>query len=454
MATLRRTVALPASAQEAFAWHERPGAFERLAPPWDPARVLERSGGIRDGDHLVLELRRGPLRLRWRAEHRDYQPGRSFTDVQTRGPFARWEHRHSFEPDGDDACRLTDHVDYALPGGALGAALAGGALRQQLEHVFAFRQRRTADDLAAHAVCRREGALGVALTGASGLIGSALVPYLTTGGHGVTRLVRTSPAPGEVRWDTTAPRLDGSLEGLDAVVHLAGANLAARRWSVARQHQLHASRVPATRHLAQALAALERPPRVFVCASACGFYGDRGDERLDDDSPAGAGFLPDLARAWEAAAEPLVERGVRVVHLRFGVVLSPTGGALARLLTPFRLGLGGSIGHGRQWFPWIALDDALDALHAALTTTTLHGPLNVVAPQSVTNAEFAHTLGRVLRRPARVPLPAALARLVFGARVDALLLASTRVEPRRLRAQAFRFRHATLDDALRHLLGA
>ncbi len=453
MATLRRTVALPASAAEAFAWHERSGAFERLAPPWDPVRVVERRGGIGAGDHVVLELRRGPLRLRWRAEHRDYRPGRSFTDVQTRGPFARWTHVHSFEPDGDDACRLEDHVEYALPGGALGAALAGGALRRRLEHVFAFRQRRTAGDLAAHASCRREGALAVALTGASGLLGSALVPYLTTGGHRVTRLVRTAPAPGEVRWDAAAASLDGSLEGVDAIVHLASEDVAAGRGGAAREQQLHASPVLATRQLAQSLAALERPPRVFVCASGRGFHGER-DERLDADSAAGTGFPPDLTRAWEAATEPLVERGVRVVHLRLGVVLTPTGGALARLLPHFRLGLGGPIGHGRQWLPWIALDDALDALHAAVTNKALHGPLDVVAPQGVTNAEFTRTLGRVLRRPARLTLPAALARLACGEAADALLLASARVEPQGLLAQGFRFRHATLDDALRHMLGA
>ena len=453
MPVFSRCVRLPASRAEAFAWHERPGAFERLAPPWDPPRVVERRGGIRDGDTLTLELRRGPLRLRWRAEHRDYRPGESFTDVQAGGPFARWEHTHRFETEGPDSCRLEDRIEYALPLGALGAALGERALRRQLAAVFAYRQRVTADDLRAHAPCREGGPMHVAVTGASGLLGSALVPYLTTGGHAVTRLVRGRPGEGEVGWDPRAARLDGPLPGGGAVVHLAAESIAAGRWTAAKKEVLRQSRVQATRHLATALAAQERPPAVFVGASAIGFYGDRGDEVLDEDAPAGAGFLAELARAWEAAAEPLVARGVRVVHLRFGVVLAPAGGALAKMLPAFRLGAGGPVGSGRQWFSWVALDDALDAVHFALATPSLRGPVNVVAPEAVRQGDFARALGRVLRRPALAPLPAFAARLAFGEMADHLLLASTRVDARRLREHGFRFRHASLDDALRHALG-
>lgn len=455
MSVFTKRSRLPASAAEAFRWHEREGAFERLAPPWEPLRVVERRGGLRDGDRVVLELRQGPLRLRWVAEHRDYEAGRRFRDVQVSGPFARWEHTHTFTPEGDsdDACTLEDSIDYALPAGVLGALVAGAAVRRRLETLFAYRQRLTADDLAAHARCRRSGAVKVALTGASGLVGRALQAFLTTGGHGVTRLVRGRPGAGEIGWDPGAPVLAGALGDVEAVVHLAGESLAEGRWSAARKARIRTSRVQATHNLATALAALERPPRVFVGASAIGFYGDRGDERLDESSAAGQGFLPDVCREWEAAAEPLRRRGVRVVHLRFGIVLTPAGGALAQMLPPFRLGAGGPVGSGRQWFSWVALDDVLGAIHHALVEPSLTGPVNVVAPGCVTNADFARTLGRVLRRPALAPLPAFAAQLAFGEMTDALLLASARVVPAQLEASGYRFRQAALEDALRHLLG-
>lgn len=455
MPRFTRSIHLPTSAGEAFAWHERPGAFERLAPPWQALRVVAREGGLRDGDRATLELRQGPLRLRWVAEHRDYQAGRRFCDVQVSGPFARWEHTHAFRPDADDAhgCTLEDAVDYELPAGALGR-LAGGALvRRRLESVFAYRQRITADDLAAHAVCRRGGALNVALTGAGGLLGRALVPFLTAGGHAVTRVVRARPEAGQLGWDPGAPVLHGDTGGLEALVHLAGENIAGGRWSEARKQRIRASRVDATRHLVTALMRLERPPRVFVGASAVGWYGERGDELLDETSAAGSGFLAELCQAWEAEAEPLRRRGVRVVHLRFGVVLTPTGGVLAKMLTPFRLGAGGPLGDGRQWFPWVALDDALGAVHHALVEPNVEGPVNVTAPACVTRRELARTLGRVLRRPAFAHLPAWAVRLALGEMADALLLASARVAPGRLEASGYRFRHASLDDALRHMLG-
>jgi hypothetical protein len=450
-----RSVRLAASAAEAFGWHEREGAFERLAPPWEPPRVVERSGGIRDGDRVLLELGRGPLRLRWLAEHRGYEAGRRFRDVQVSGPFARWEHTHTFRPEGshDEACTLEDAIDYELPAGVAGALVAGAAVRRRLESVFAYRQRTTADDLAAHRVCRRSGAVKVALTGASGLVGRALVPFLTAGGHAVTRMVRARPNEGEIGWDPGAPVLAGRFDGLEAVVHLAGENIAEGRWSAARKARIRASRADATRHLAAALASVEPPPRVFVSASAIGFYGDRGDELLDETSPAGRGYLPDVCREWEAATEPLRRAGVRVAHLRFGIVLTPAGGALARMLTPFRLGAGGPIGSGRQWWSWVALDDVLGAIHHALVDARLDGEVNVVAPGCVTNAEFARTLGNVLRRPALAPLPAFAARLAMGEMADALLLASARVVPAKLEASGYRFRHAALEGALRHLLG-
>jgi hypothetical protein len=296
----------------------------------------------------------------------------------------------------------------------------------------------------------------VLVSGASGFIGSALVPTLTAGGHTVTRLVRSTPRPGqaEIPWNPAARSIGTpALEGLDAVVHLAGDNIASGRWTAAKKASIRNSRVQGTSVLCEALAQLVKPPKALLCASAIGYYGDRGETTLREESPPGTGFLAAVCQAWEAATAPAVQRGIRVVHLRFGVVLSPTGGALAQMLTPFRLGLGGAVGTGQQYMSWIALDDVLGAIHHALSTAALQGPVNVVAPQAVTNQAFTTTLGKVLRRPARLPLPAFAARLLFGEMADALLLASTRVAPVRLVASGYTFHYPELEAALQHLLG-
>jgi uncharacterized protein (TIGR01777 family) len=243
------------------------------------------------------------------------------------------------------------------------------------------------------------------------------------------------------------------LDGVEAVVHLAGENIASGRWTAERKRRILQSRAHGTRVLADALASLPTPPRVLVTASAIGIYGDRGDETLDETSAPGTGFLADVCRAWEAASAGLTDRGTRVVHLRFGVILTPTGGALARMLPPARLGLGGPLGSGEQWTSWIGVDDAAGAIHHALVTDGLDGAVNAVAPAPVRNAELAAALGRVLRRPAVLPVPAAVLRAGLGEMADALLLASARVVPTRLEASGYRFRTPELDAALGHLLG-
>jgi uncharacterized protein len=295
----------------------------------------------------------------------------------------------------------------------------------------------------------------VAVTGSRGLVGSALVLFLTTGGHRVTRLVRGAPANSdEAAWDPAGGMADLSrLDGMDAVVHLAGENIAAGRWTPARKAEIRRSRVEGTRRLCEALAQLAHPPRVLASASAVGFYGDRGAEVVTEDRASGDGFLPDVCRDWEAATEPASRAGIRVVTLRFGMILSPAGGALRKMHLPFRLGIGGCVGDGQQFMSWIALDDAIGAIHHCLCGEQVRGPVNVAAPGPVTNADFTRTLARVLRRPAVILLPAFAARLLFGEMADALLLASTRVVPARLQASGYRFRFPDLESALRHLLG-
>lgn len=295
----------------------------------------------------------------------------------------------------------------------------------------------------------------VAVSGSRGLIGSALVAFLAAGGHRVSRLVRgVAPGADCIRWDpATGVRDLALLEGLDGVVHLAGENIAAGRWTPSRKAEIHRSRVEGSRRLCESVARLAKPPKVLVCASAIGIYGDRGEEVLTEGSRPGNDFLAEVCRAWEAATEAASRAGMRVVNLRMGVVLSPAGGALRKMLLPFTLGAGGRIGSGRQFMSWISLDDAVGAIHHALITESLAGPVNAVAPSPVTNAEFTRTLARVLRRPAIAPLPVFAARLAFGEMADALLLASQRVLPDRLQATGYGFRFPDLEGALRHLLG-
>ena len=450
---VRRT-RLEAPAEEVYAWHARPGAFERLNPPWDPATVESRAGGIEDEGARVV-LRVGPARQRWVAEHHGAVRGREFHDRQVSGPFALWEHGHRMEPEGPDACVLEDRIEYALPAGTAGDLVGGRLVRRTLERMFAYRHRVTADDLAAHAACRGEKAMKVAVTGASGLVGTALLPFLTAGGHEVVRLVRRAPrAKSEVLWDPDGGVVDtAALEGVDAVVHLAGENIAEGRWTEARKTRLRASRIGPTRLLAEALARLKRRPRVMVSASAVGYYGSQGDAWVSEEDAPADDFLGRLAAEWEAAAEPAAKAGIRVVNLRTGIVLSPAGGALGKMLLPFKAGLGGVVGQGTQYLSWVAIDDLLGIIHHALEGKHLRGPVNAVAPCPVTNEEFTKTLGRVLGRPTITPVPAFALRLAFGEMAEATLLASTRVQPGRLRVTGYRFRFPGLEAALRHLLG-
>lgn len=293
----------------------------------------------------------------------------------------------------------------------------------------------------------------VVVTGSSGFIGSHLSAALASQGHSVTRLVRRAPAPGEAAWDPESGTIDAAaLEGADAVVHLAGASIAGARWSPERKRVLRASRVGSTGVLARALASVSRPPRVLVSTSAVGIYGNRGDEVLSEGSPLGTGFLADLARDWEDAADPARQAGIRVAHPRFGIMLGKGGGALAKMLLPFQLGLGGPLGDGSQWTSWISVDDAVGLVLFAIGESQVEGPFNAVALEPVTNAEFTRTLAEVLKRPAFLPIPAVALRLAMGEMADEMLLASQRVKPERALQWGYQFKYPTLETGLRAIL--
>ena len=295
----------------------------------------------------------------------------------------------------------------------------------------------------------------VAVSGSTGLVGSDVVKRLTEQGDEVVRMVRREASgDGELRWDPEGAKTDvAALDGLDGVVHLAGENIAAGRWSEELKQRIRDSRVPATRKLCEDLAGLQNKPAVLVCASAIGYYGDAGDAILDESSPAGEGFLPEVCQEWEAATQPAAEAGIRVVNLRIGVILSPDGGALKQMLTPFKLGVGGKVGSGQQYWSWVALDDVVGAIVFALKNEQLTGPTNATSPNPATNLEFTKTLGNVLGRPTIFPMPAFAAQLALGELAEDLLLASARVIPKKLAAAGYEFQYPELEAALRHLLG-
>jgi uncharacterized protein (TIGR01777 family) len=450
--TQRWRTVLPDPPDQVWAWHARPGAFLRLAPPWEELTMIEGDQGLDVGARTVFTVRKGPIRLKWVAEHTACEPGRSFVDEQREGPFASWRHTHAFLPDGD-GCALEDEVVWKAPGGPLGA-LAVPTLRAQNERMFAFRHRRTARDLARHAPFRDQPPLTVAITGASGLVGGALCAFLTTGGHKVVRIGRGRQRPGDCAWDLAEGTIDlDALRGVDAIVHLAGASVS-ERWTPEHKRAILESRVRGTQLVVDAIRRLDPRPKVLVSASAIGLYGDRGDEELTEDAAAGEGFLADVGRAWEAAAAPVTDLGVRLVTPRIGIVTTAAGGMLGKLLPLFRAGAGGTVGSGRQWVSWIDLDDLVAILHRAAIDPSMAGPYNCVAPNPVQQREQARAIGRAVGLPAIAPAPAFALRALMGEMAEELVLGGQRVLPERLLRAGFVFDEPTLDGALRHTLGA
>jgi uncharacterized protein len=433
---------------EVFAWHTRPGAMTRLVPPWQPMKVVAETQSLADG-RAVLGL---PGGLRWVAQHdpSGFDPPHRFVDELSSDGLTSWparivgwwRHTHEFS-EAPGGTKVSDHVDTSLPAAVLRSTIV-------------YRHTQLADDLAAHRAAADAGTqpMVVAVTGASGLVGSALSAFLSTGGHRVIRLVRR-PARNDLerQWNPDRPTPD-LLSGVDAVVHLAGASIAGR-FTDRHKAAIRDSRIEPTRRLADAAGLADDGPAIFVSASAIGYYGfDRGDALLCEESVRGDGFLADVVADWEAATAPAAEAGLRVVTVRTGIVQSARGGTL-RLMRPlFAAGLGGRLGSGEQWLGWIGLDDLLDVYHRALYDDRLAGPVNAVAPQPVRNAEYTKALAGVLKRPALVPVPSLGPRLLLGEQgARELAEANQRVVPTKLQTLGHRFRRSHITDALAHELG-
>lgn len=435
MTLFERSTTIACSADALFAYHARRGALSRLSPPFEKSRNAQEVDSLVDGAMATIEVDT-PLGWRnWKAKHSDVRPGRGFVDTQAEGPFKSWKHEHIFTPIDDASCTLTDRITYEPP-------LGGGPIvATRLKRVFAWRHATTRMDMALLRSLPSQP-LTVAITGASGLIGRELASLLRVAGHNVIALVRGKT------WiiDTGEVRLPDRDMKVDVLVHLAGEPIADGRLDEAHRIRVRASRVDVTRSLARKMNAA-----AFVSASAVGYYGDRGDELLDESKTKGAGFLADLCADWESAAH---EARGRVATMRIGVVLSPAGGALAQMLPPFRAGLGATLGAGTQWMPLLSVDDVAAAIYRAVVDTRVTGAVNAVGPEPLTNRDFTKLLGRVLSRPAVARVPKVAASVLFGKGIaEEALYVSQRAVPAKLQALGHTFRHATTEEALRHVLG-
>ena len=470
MPTFSARSRIPVPASALFDWHARPGAFERLSPPWQTVRLLH-AEGIQPGDRAVIRLGTPPASVRWVAEHsatsdacRDGTSVCQFRDTQVEGPFAAWTHTHRMIPAGPDTCYLDDEVDFELPLAPVSTRIGGRLAEAQLDRMFAYRHRVTREDLIRHAAADQTPRT-VAITGASGLLGSSLAGLLLTGGHRVVRLVRSreeaarmnrSETERAVYWNVARGEID--LEALadaapDAVVHLAGEPVYGLAFTADKKRRIWESRTKGTQLLARALAALPVRPHVLVSASASGIYGDRGATPITEADAPGTGFLADVCQAWEASTAEAEAAGIRTVHARIGLVLSPAGGMLSTLGPAVQAGLAAWPGSGQAFWPWIALDDLLYGFLHLLNDDDLAGPVNLAAPTPEPAKTVVRTLARVLHRPRGIGIPAGLVRALGGEVADELALKSVRMLPTRLQSAGFRFAYPDLATALRHLYG-
>lgn len=436
---------LPHAASAVFDWFTRPGAPERLIAP--TLRPVEwHRVDTPEGYSAQVRIAEGLHAVRWHNEVRFDRAARRLHEVAHEGPYPTFVRTVSVEPDGA-GCTLHEQIDWEPHRGPMTALFGVGAAERRLAGAMRFRHRRLIGELD-RLGCLGPDPLHVVLSGASGLVGRALALALSAGGHRVTRLVRHTAGEGEVRWSPLLGRLDAAaLEGVDAVVHLSGENIL-QRWTPAAKQAIRASRVDTTDLLARALADLRHPPKVFIAASAVGFYGDRGDVPCTEISPPGRGFLAELCQAWEAATAPAAAAGIRVVNLRIGVVLSAQGGALATMVPAFSSGAGGTVGSGEQMISWVNLDDVLGAILFSVGRG-LEGPVNVCAPTPVSSGTLSRALATTLGRPAAIPVPAPMVRLLFGEMADEVILSGVAALPRALLGAGYRFAVPSLDETLR-----
>ena len=457
---------VPISAQKLYEWHASGGAFERLKPPWDNVRVVSWQGGektshltsqeqfgdISMGAQVCISLKQSFVKMQWTAQHVAHKEGEFFVDRQISGPFSFWEHHHRFIPIDNHSSFLEDEIHYKMPLHPIGN-IGLPFMRRKLESMFAYRHEITKRDVISYNRYNDHSkSLRIAITGASGLIGRKLVAFLRGAGHNIFPMNRRKKGEkNEIIWSSDG--FDASpLEGMDAVIHLAGESIASR-WTKKKKKRILESRVHGTRTVAEAISQLKNPPKTFISTSAIGFYGNREEEELDENSKKGQGFLSDVCEQWELSAQKARDAGIRVVHPRIGIVISGQGGALGPMILPFSCGLGGPMGSGDQFMSWVSIDDILDLFLWVLHDTTIEGVVNFTSPNPVNNTEFARQLGKAVHRPAFLPAPAFALTMLLGEMAQGLILDGAKVVPRKALDKGFVWRYDELKDVFYHELG-
>lgn len=451
--------------QNLFNYHANPGALNRLVPPWENITIRERGDSLAVGSEVVIRNSLFGVPVTWRARHTQLKSPESFQDIQLSGPFKTWVHDHDFRSDGRGRSILRDRVQFENKFGFIGK-IGLSIVRAKLGAMFAYRHRTTMEDLRLQSFLKpfvSNRPLRIGVTGSSGMIGRRLVDLISVLGHSAVRILRPTSSEQAVEYPISSTSVvwqpgkgfskTEAMEDLDAVIHLAGKGIAAGRWTDSAKHSIRDSRIEGTKQLARDLCSLASPPKAFVSASGVGIYGDRASDSLDETEPPGNDFLAILARDWESAAAEFEQSGNRVAIGRLGIALHPRQGALAKLLLPFHLALGGPIGSGRQYWSWIDVDDAAAGFLYLAANPKCVGAYNLVAPEQTDNRTFSKTLGNVLYRPSLLPVPAFALRILLGEMADAMLLASTRANSKRLLDEGFPFRSPKLASCLKHVLG-
>ena len=456
------------SVERLFSWHENPGAYERLTPPFEPVTVKYRKGSIDGGEvHIKLPF----IPLIWVAKHHSYKKNVQFMEDQASGPFVgplpfwngSWHHEHLFDKVDENNSLLTDDIAYDFPMDPFGSIFGGWYTTKRLKQMFAYRRHVTKHDLDSQAKYNGKP-LDIAITGGSGLVGSGLMPYLTTAGHKVENIVRGRPKKGQLSWDISKGTIS-SLEGKDAVVHLAGepinkplAGKIPIPWTKWKRKEILDSRVKGTKLVAEHLASLNKKPKVMVCASAIGYYGDSGESLLSEDAEKGSDYFSHVVSEWEAAAKPAIDAGIRVVFLRLAPIMSPLGGALQVLSLPAMLGSSPPVAGGKQWWSWVSVDDAVGSIYHSIITDSLSGAVNIASPNPVRQGEWAATLakvywGKLAKLATLIPVPGFVLKTLLGEFGDVLALSSIKVDSSKLIDSGYDFRFNDLEDCFRHLLG-
>ncbi|CAG35984.1 TIGR01777 family oxidoreductase [Desulfotalea psychrophila] len=450
---LQKKSIYPVDAQYIYAWHARPGALERLIPPWQEAQVLERSGGLGRGGKTTIRMRIASIAFTVKAEHLQAIPGKMFEDRQTEGPFSLWQHRHLFQNE-ENGASMEDLVQYRLPVHEFLPSFVHGAVKKELTRTFTYRHEILRHDLARH---QRYSwpPLRILISGASGTLGRELVPFLESGGHRVFRLVRRGvEGDKEIYWNPALGEIDSNaIPEIDAIIHLAGEQIGLSRWSRGKKERVLRSRKNGTRLLCAAMAKLPRPPQVFLSASATGYYGDSPEQNLSEEQEAGSDFISQVCKVWEKEAAQAEITGIRTAMLRMGVTLSHRGGALKRLLQIGKIALPRSFGNGRQYTSWIDINDMLAAILHCLVCPEIRGPINIVSPQPVRNEELLATIAQIKKRPLLPRVPASFLTFLYGEMAREIALANCHVSSKKLVESGFCFQYPELKKSLKIQLG-